>query len=54
MSLHYNADNSYCLLLEKKTLSLKPTMQKLTFQLNFVLEAYLVDLIMLLSLENYL
>ena len=43
-----------CLLIEKRTLRLKSTMKKLTVQLNFVSEAYLMDLIMLLSLENYL
>ena len=44
--LHYNSDNS-CLLMEKKSLSLKPTMKILTFQLNFVQEAYLMDLVLL-------
>ena len=34
-SLH-NGDNSYLLLMEKKFLSLKPTIKMLTLQLNFV------------------
>ena len=36
-----------CLLMEKKSLSLKPTIKMLTFQLNFVLEAYKMDLVLL-------
>ena len=52
LSLRYNADNSY-LLMEKKFLSLKPTVKMLTFQLNSVSEVYLVDLV-ILSLEKYL
>ena len=40
------------LLIGKKSLSLKPIMM-LTFQLNFVLEVFLMDLVQL-SLENYL
>ena len=53
LSLHYNADNVICLLMEKKSLRLKPTIKMLTFQLNFFLETYLMDLV-LLSLEKYL
>ena len=34
-----------CLLIEKKSLNLKPTIKVLTFQLNFVSEAYLMDCI---------
>ena len=41
-----------CLLMEKKSLSLKVTIKMLTFQLNFVSEVYLMDLV-LLSLEKY-
>ena len=41
------------LLKEKKSLNLKPTIKILTFQLNLVLEAYLMDLV-LLSLKKYL
>ena len=52
-SLHYDADNSYCLLMEIFFSNLKPTMKILTFQLNFVLEVYLMDVV-LLSLEKYL
>ena len=39
--------------MEKKSSSLKSTIKMLTFQLSFVLEAYLMDLV-LLSLEKYL
>ena len=39
--------------MEKKYLYLKPTIEMLTFQINFVLEVFLMDL-MLLSLEKYL
>ena len=42
-----------CLFLEKKYLNLKPKIKKLTFQLNFISEAYLVDLV-LLSVKKYL
>ena len=41
-----------CLLMEKKPLNLKLTIKMLTFQLSFVLEEYLMDLV-LLSLEKY-
>ena len=41
------------LLMEKKSLNLKLTMKMLTFELNFVAEVYLMDLV-LLSLEEYL
>ena len=52
-SLHYNADNCYLLVHGKKSLSLKLTTKMLTFQLNFFLEVFLMDL-GLLSLEKYL
>ena len=52
-SLYYNADNSYCLLMEKKSLGLKPTIKMLTFQHNFVSVAYVINLV-LLSLEKSL
>ena len=42
-----------CLLMEKKSLNIKPTMKMLTFWLGFVPEAYLMDLV-LLTLEKYL
>ena len=42
-----------CLLMEKKSLYLKPAIKTLTFQQNFVSEVYLMDLV-LLSLEKYL
>ena len=41
------------LLMEKRYLNLKPTIKVLTFQLNFVSEVYLMDLV-LLSLEKYI
>ena len=41
------------LLMENEYLDLKPTIKMLTFQLNFVLEEYLMNLV-LLSLEKYL
>ena len=39
------------LLMEKKPVNLKLTMKMLTFQLNFVLKVFLMDLV-ILSLEN--
>ena len=51
LSLHYNADN-ICLLMENESLSLKPTIKILTFQLDFVSDTYLMHLA-LLSLEKY-
>ena len=42
-----------CLLMEKKSLSLEPTIKKLTFKLNSVLEVYLMDIV-IPSLEIYL
>ena len=44
---------SICLLMEKKYLNLTLTLRMLTFQLNFVSEVYLMDLV-LLYLEKYL
>ena len=45
--------NVICLLMENKSLNLKLTIKMLTFQLNFISEIYLMDLV-LLSLEHYL
>ena len=42
-----------CLLMEKRSLNIKLTIKMLTFQLNFVLEVFLMDL-MLLSQEKHL
>ena len=42
-----------CLLMQKEIFNLKPKIKILTFQLNFVLEIYLMDLV-LLSLDKYL
>ena len=42
-----------CLLMENKSLNLKLTIKMLAFQLNFVSEVFLKDLV-LLSLEKYL
>ena len=51
--LYYNTDNSYFLVNGKEILTLKPTIEILTFQLSIVLEVYLMDL-MLVNLEKYL
>ena len=53
LSLPYNASNSYLFVNGKEILRLKPTTEVLTFQVNFVSEAYLIDLV-LLSLEKHL
>ena len=53
MSLHYNDDNSYLFVNGKESSNLKLKIKMLPFQLNFVLEVYLMDLVML-SLEKYL
>ena len=56
LSLHYNADNSYLFVNEKETFKFKAdnkNVKMLTFRLNFVSEAYLLDLV-ILSLEKYL
>ena len=53
LSLHYNADNSYLFVNGKEIFKLKPTMKKLTFDINFVSEVYRMDLV-LLHLEKYL
>ena len=42
-----------CLVMEKKSLILKLAIKMLTFQLSFVLEVFLMDLV-ILSLEKYL
>ena len=34
-----------CLLMEKESLNLKQTLKMLTFQVTFVLEVYLIDLV---------
>ena len=49
LSLHFNTDNGYLFVNEKE----KPTIKMLTFQLNFVLEVYLMGLV-LLSLKKSL
>ena len=51
--VNYNADDVICLLMEKKSLSLKKTMQMLIFQHSFASEVYLIDLV-LPCLEKYL
>ena len=53
LSLHYNADNIFFFLMEKKSLTLKLTTRMLTFQLNFASKLFLMDLL-ILSLEKYL
>ena len=52
LSLHCNVDNSYLLLMEKKSLDLKSTIKMLICQLSFVSEEYLLDLV-LQSIEKY-
>ena len=42
-----------CLLMEKESLNLKPTIKTLTSQHNSVSEAFLMDLV-ILSVEKYL
>ena len=42
-----------CLLMEKKSLSLKLTIKDLTFQFNFVSEVFLMDLV-ILRLDKYI
>ena len=46
-------NNADCLLMEKKSLNLKPTIKMLTFQLDFAEETFLMDLV-ILSLEKFL
>ena len=53
LSLHYNADNSYLLVMETNLLSLKSAIKMLTFQHNFLWEVLVMDLV-ILSLEKYL
>ena len=50
LSLHYNGCKSFFLLMEKKSISLKLIIKMSAFQLNFVLETYLINLV-LLNLE---
>ena len=51
LSLDYNPENS--LIIENKYLSLKKTIEMLTFQHNYAWEVFLMDLV-LLRLEKYL
>ena len=54
LSLHYNGDNSYLLVNGNELFKFKADNKKmLIFQLNFVLQKYLMDLV-LLSPEKYL
>ena len=54
LSLHYNGDIVMCLLLEKKSFcNFRADKEMLTFLLSYVLEAYLMHLV-LLNLERYL
>ena len=46
LSLHYNADNSYLFVNGKKPLSLKMTIKVLPFQLSFVSEVFLMDIVL--------
>ena len=51
MNLHDNADHSYLFVNGKEIFKLKPTVQILSLEHNFLLEVYLMDL-MLLNLQN--
>ena len=51
--LHYDADNSYLFVNSQEIFKFEARNKKLTFQHNFILEVYLMDLV-LLSLEKYL
>ena len=53
LSLHYNANNSYLSVNKKEIFKFKADNRIVNFQLNFVLEVFLMDLL-LLSLEKYL
>ena len=53
LSLHYNPDDSYLFVNGKKIFNLELTIKMLIFQLHFVSEIFLTDLV-LLSLEKYL
>ena len=54
LSLHYNSDKSYLFVNRRKEIfKFKAINKMLTFQLNFVLEVYLMDVV-ILSLEKYL
>ena len=44
LSLHYNSGNSYLFVKGKKFISLKQITKISTLQMNFVLEAYLINL----------
>ena len=51
LSLHYNNDNNYLCVNGKEIFKFKADNKKITFQLNFVSEVYLLDL-GILSLEK--
>ena len=53
MSLHYDSDNSYLSVNGKENFKFKADSKMVTFQLIFVPEAYLMDLL-LLSPEKHL
>ena len=53
LSLYLIADHSFLLVNGKEIFKFKATKKILTIQLNFVSEAYLMDLV-LVSLEKYL
>ena len=52
LSLHYNANNSYLFVNGKVIFQFKAANKNLTFQVNFVSEVYLMDLV-LVTLEKY-
>ena len=53
LSLQYNANNSYLSINKKEIFKFEADNRIVNFQLNFVLEVFLMDLL-LLSLEKYL
>ena len=53
LSLHCNSDKSNLFVNGKEIFNLKAKMKMLTFQLNFIWEVFLMELV-LLSLDKYL
>ena len=46
--MHYNSDNSYLFVNGKEISKFKPGINMLIFQLNFVQERYLMDLVQMI------
>ena len=53
LSLHFDANDNYFFVYRKEIFIFEAEIKRLTFQLNFVSEVYLVDLV-ILSQEKYL